>query len=221
MKAHLARIGVALFTVAFGALTTCPAAFAQDDGVGMELMFSYGTVRERVPPSGPFAEGLRAVGYRDIRLEGQPATPRDFGVNAAGSLSRYLVVFNELLYSDAGESRLSGRFGFLPRASFGVRVRSFEWTSGARVQFPVGTWRVRPYAGGGAGVAWSKIRGSGRSGDVAVANSLTAHDLTYHLDAGARVFFTKVFGVAPEVRLVNIPDDRFYRVLVSGVIRFR
>lgn len=130
------------------------------------------------------------------------------------------MLFNELLYSGDGESRLSGRFGSQPRASFTVSARTFEWTSGARVQFPAGTWRVRPYAGGGVGVAWTTIRGSGAGGDVVVTDSVTAHDLTYHVDAGVRLFLTRVFGIAPEFRLVNIPDDRFYRVLVSGVIRF-
>lgn len=54
-----------------------------------------------------------------------------------------------------------------------------------------------------------------------MTNTLSARDWTYHLDAGARVFLTRVLGVAPGFRIVNMPDDRFYRWLVSGVIRFR
>jgi hypothetical protein len=30
---------------------------------------------------------------------------------------------------------------------------------------------------------------------------------------------TEVFGIAPEFRVVNFPDDRLYRVLLSGAIR--
>jgi hypothetical protein len=186
-----------------------------------EFSLSYGTTRNLLSLTEPFADGLRLVGYRDVRIERRPSRQRDIGVTTAAAVTRYLLVFSEFLYNDLGQSQITGRFASAGRASFSVRARLFEWTTGARVQFPCGTWRVRPYAGGGAGTVWMTIRGRGAGGDVVVSDSSTAYDLTYHFDAGVRVFATKRVGIAPEFRVVNMPDDRFYRVLVSAVFRFR
>ena len=127
-----------------------------------------------------------------------------------------MLAFTEFVYDDLGESRFSGRFELSPRINITFRPTLLDWTSGIRVQFPVDSWRVRPYLAAGGGIAHLKRKADGGAW-ISVSDS--SNHFTYHLDAGSRVFVTGWFGVAPEFRVVRIPDDTFYRVLISAVFR--
>lgn len=194
------------------------AASAQTPPDGrFELTVGYGTNRDLISLAEPFATGLRIGGIRDVRIDREPAAQRSILVNAGGAVGRYLVAFSEFLYNDLGESRVSGRVGFLPRTTFTMRTQFFEWTSGVHVQVPAGTWRVRPYFGGGAGIVRTKMDSESPAGSV----SLSGDDFTYHADLGVKLLVTNSFAVAPEFRVVQIPDDTYYRVLVGAVFRFK
>jgi hypothetical protein len=189
------------------------------DPAGFELALSYGRNRDRVLVEEPFMEGLRLAGLRDLRVDSRPDTQETFGVSATGVAWNHLLFFTELLYNDLGSTRVSGRVPFVAsRAAFTARVQFYEWTSGLRLQLPTGTWRVRPFIGGGAGTVWARIAGDADGGFTA---SETAHDPIYHGEVGVRVFITPHVGIAPEFRLVQIPEATFHRVLVNTVFRFK
>ena len=128
-----------------------------------------------------------------------------------------MLAFSEFLYNDLGESRVSGRVGFRPRTDFTMRTQFFEWTSGVRVQVPAGTWRVRPYFGGGAGIVRTKMDSESAAGSL----SMSGDDFTYHVDLGVKLLVTDFFAVAPEFRVVQVPDDTYYRVLAGATFRFK
>lgn len=97
-------------------------------------------------------DGLTTLGFREARVDSESTGDWVIGVNVAGEPSRFLLAFTELLYANFGEFRVSGRLGTAPPASLIVRSHAFEWTAGVRGQFATGSWRVRPYVGGGIGV---------------------------------------------------------------------
>ena len=211
---------VAALTFALLVGTHHAAAQSRQD-TGVEVSLIYGQNRDVVSMAEPAAAGLRLAGYRDLRIESEATHQHNIGLNVAGRVSRYLLVFSEFMYNDLGESRISGRALFLPRADFTFRRQLFEWTSGARVVVPTGASRVQPYFGGGVGTLWAMLDGEGHmAGGPSVKDTETASDLTYHLGVGVRVFATSAFGVAPEFRVVQIPDETYYRVLINAIFRF-
>jgi hypothetical protein len=173
-----------------------------------------------------FAEGLTLGGLGLVRIDAEPDDQRVMGLNVAGHVSRFVLVFTEVLYNDFGESQLSGatflgisrtgQFLFSPRVSIAYRPTLLDWTGGVRVQFPTGSWRVRPYVAGGAGLVSLKQESHAEE----ISLSERTNDLTYHVDVGVRVFVTRWLGFAPEFRVVRIPDDTFYRALIGTVFRF-
>lgn len=203
---------IVLFTVAYPA-----AAQPVDDG-GFEVALTYGRNRDRVLFHEPFAEGLRIAGIRDLRVDRLPDTQQIVGVTAGNSVGKHVLVYSEFAYNDLGNTHVSGRVPFANRATFRTQVKFFEWTSGARLQLPTGTWRVRPYVGSGVGTLWAQFTGDAEG---IAGESLTATDFLYHGEVGVRLFVTRRFGVAPELRIVGIPDETFYRGLVNLIFRFR
>jgi hypothetical protein len=181
-----------------------------------ELTVAYGTNRDLFSTADAFAAGLRLAGLRDVRIDNEPADQRSIAIAASGSIGRYVLPFSEFLYNDLGQSRVSGRAGFLPRANFTLRTQLFEWTSGVHLQVPAGTWRVRPYVGGGAGLVRARIDSDSQAGSL----TMSAGDFTYHADLGVKLLVSRAFAIAPEFRVVEIPDDTYYRVLVGAVFRF-
>jgi hypothetical protein len=182
----------------------------------LEITVAYGTNRDLFSTAEVFAAGLRLGGLRDVRIDSEPTDQRSIAIAASGSVGRYVLPFSEFLYNDLGQSRVSGRAGFLPRANFTVRTQLFEWTSGVHVQVPVGTWRVRPYVGGGAGLVRARIDSESPAGNL----TMSAGDFTYHADLGVKLLVSRAFAIAPEFRVVQIPDDTYYRVLLGAVFRF-
>jgi hypothetical protein len=182
-----------------------------------ELTVGYGTNRDLFSLAQPFATGLTLAGIRDVRIDREPADQRNILIGAAGAINRYVLAFSEFLYNDLGESRVSGRVGLRPRTDFTMRTQFFEWTSGVHVQVPAGTWRVRPYFGGGAGIVRTKMD----SGSAAGSLSMSGDDFTYHVDLGVKLLVTDFFAVAPEFRVVQVPDDTYYRVLAGATFRFK
>jgi hypothetical protein len=100
------------------------------------------------------ANGMRSVGFEDVRSEADASGQWLIGLHAGVHIGRFVLGFTEVLYNELGESSASGRVGAsttLPRITIAAETRLVEWTGGLHVQVPVGTWRVRPYLGGGAG----------------------------------------------------------------------
>lgn len=206
-----------------------PPAQVSSVDTGVEISAIYGANKAfPLSPVEPFAQGLVLGGLRSVRIDAESNRQRVIGVNVAGQPSRFVLVFTEVLYHDFGESRVSGvvllgstlsggrRVSvFSPRQTITYRPTLLEWTSGIRVPFPAGTWRVRPYVAGGAGLLSLKQEATGAETSL----SERTNDFTYHVDVGTRVFVTGWFGVAPEFRIVHIPDGTFYRVLVNAVFR--
>lgn len=183
---------------------------------GAEIAATYGVNRDLISFAEPFAIGLRLGGLRDVRIDNEPTHQRSIGINVAAHVSSYLLAFSEFIYNDFGESHFSGRVGFLPRMNVVMRTRFYEWTGGMRVQFPAGSWRVRPYFGGGGGIVRVSFEADS---PVAEVNGNT-DEFTYNLHTGVRIFAGHTFAIAPEFRVVQIPDDTVYRALVSAVFRF-
>jgi hypothetical protein len=200
-----------------GVLASTPVYAQSTDESGFEISLTYGRNQDPISFVEQFAAGLRLAGLREIRIDGRPDTQPDLGVTAGGTVGRYVLVSSEFMYNDLGQAQVSARVPFVAtRTNFTVRMRLFEWTSGARVLFPTGAWRVRPYVGGGLGNAWAHISGEAQG---VSSQSTSTRDLIYHGDVGARVFLTRHVGIAPEFRYVKLPDWSFYRVLVSAVFR--
>ena len=160
-------------------------------------------------------DGLTSLGFRDARIDSESTREWMLGVNVAGEPSRFLLVFTELLFADFGEFGVSARPGNLPPASITIQAHALEWTAGARGQFPTGSSRVRPYIGGGAGL----VRLQGESVGPAGSVGFDEFDYTYHIDVGTRIFLTRAFAIAPEFRVVKVPNARFYRFVVGAVFR--
>jgi hypothetical protein len=220
MKAQNLSIAYAVFAmiVVLPGRDGVAAAQPSQDG-SVEIGLSYGKNREPISFAQPIAEGLRLAGFRDVRVDGRTINQQTLGFNLASHLSRYVRIFSEFMYNDLGETRLSGRVPFTAvRANFVARMKYYEWTVGPHVQLPTGTWRVRPYLGGGAGFLLTRISGEAEGISAAVGR---ANDFTYHLDLGVRMFMTPEFGFAPEFRFVNLPDESFQRVLINAVFRFQ
>ena len=161
-------------------------------------------------------DGLTTLGFRDARIESESTGEWMLGLNVAGELSRFFLLFTEVLYADFGEFGVSARPGNLPPVSVAIEARTLEWTVGARGQFPTGSSRVRPYVGGGVGLVRLEAASAGSAGSVGGFDGL---DYTYHIDVGTRIFLTNAFGIAPEFRVVNFPDARFYRFVLGAVFR--
>ena len=213
---HLTVSVLAVFSII--GVSTTPVHAQPPDGSGFELSLSYGRNRSRVLVEEPFMEGLRLAGLRDVRVDSRPDSQQNFGISASGILWNHLLLFTELLYNDLGNTQISGRLPFVaPRATFTGRVRFYEWTSGLRVQLPTGTWRVRPFIGGGAGTVWAHIAAAAEG---VPTGSEMANDPLYHGEVGVRVFLTPHVGIAPEFRVVKIPEATFHRVLFNTVFRF-
>jgi hypothetical protein len=220
-----AILGLALWYALAGA----PKAAAQTPPVDGGIEISPIVGANRAFPfsfTEAFAEGLRLGGLGLVRVDAETNSQRVVGANVASHVSRFVLVFTEVLYGDFGESQVSGatllgvsrtgQFILSPRVTIAYRPALLDWTGGVRVQFPTGAWRVRPYVAGGAGLLSLKQQAQG--GGITLADR--TNDLTFHVDAGVRVFLAGWFGLAPEFRVVRIPDDTFYRVLISTVFRF-
>lgn len=216
-----AAIPFALWPLLAAAIGSCvfgsTPVYAQSDDSAFEISLAYGRNQDPIAFVDQFAAGLRLAGLREIRIDSRPDTQPDLGVTAGGTVGRFVLVFSEFMYNDLGEGHVSARVPFAAtRNTFTVQMHLFEWTTGARVLFPTGAWRVRPYVGGGLGYAWAHIRGDAQG---VSSESTSANDLIYHGDVGARVFLNRRVAIAPEFRYVKLPDWSFYRVLVSAVFR--
>jgi hypothetical protein len=176
----------------------------------------YGVNRGLFSLAEPFAQGLSLGGFREVRIDSEPTHQPIFGVNVGGHLGRYVLAFTEFLYNDLGDSLVSGRPGLLPRVTVEIHPRWFEWTGGVRFQVPV-SGRVYPSLAAGIGVARLMTDASGAS----VVATSDLNDFTQWFGLSVRVFLGSSFGVAPEYRIVRIPDDTFHRLLVSAVFRIR
>jgi opacity protein-like surface antigen len=211
------RLVVCLVVWGIGLVVPNDASAQSSPTGGFYVTALYGTNRDLFSLTQPFTQGLALAGFRELRIDFEPAADQAvFGVGAAGHVARFVVVSTEFLYSDLGESQVSGRVGFSPRVNFAFHPRLFEWTSGVRAQVPAGSWRVRPYVGAGAGLVRLNLSAEG------AGTSLSDHtnDLVYHFDFGAQVFLARTFGVGPEFRTVRLPDGTFYRILIGAIFRF-
>lgn len=222
------RARAALLTALVCNLVWASHGFAQSLSIdeGVEISAIYGANRA-FPFSftEAFALGVDLGGLSVVRIDAEPNNQRVIGANVAGHVSRFVLVFTEVLYNDFGESQVSGAellgisrtgaFILSPRVTIAYRPTLLDWTSGIRVQFPAGTRRLRPYVAGGAGLLSLRQEATGSGFSLRERTN----DFTYHVDFGTRVFVTSWFGVAPEFRVVHIPDDTFYRVLISAVFR--
>jgi opacity protein-like surface antigen len=194
------------------------AVNAQPMEEGTQFTVFYGRNRDFPSIGDLIAANLSEVDVRDFRVDAASTKQWMLGANAAGHIGGLVLGFTEVLYADLGESGASGRPGIFvpsPRVNIAIRPRLFEWTGGLHVQVPAGTWRVRPYFGGGAGVMRAKT-----SVTLLDTNgSFSRNDFLYHLDAGVRVFVTRRLGISSEFRSVQIPDMRWYRFFIGPVFR--
>lgn len=189
------------------------AAQAPAPDRALEATVLYGVNRD-LSIADAAAQLLVDAGLADVRIDSEP-TQWNLGINIAGNPVKFLMIQTELLYNDLGESRVSALVTPRTRASVNLRGKMFEWTAGARLQVPAGSWRVQPHFGASVGVTrlTSEVDTPGFSSE----DDFT--DVVYHFGIGTRLFFTRSFGVAPEFRFVRLPDVNFQRVLVGAVFR--
>jgi hypothetical protein len=218
MRSRRARV-VVIVVHTLASLAAAGIAHAQPPSIdeGAQLIVFTGANRD-LTLGNLIAEGMRAEGFLDVRTESDAVDQWMIGLHAGVHIGRFVLGFTEVLFNDAGRSSASGRAGtspFFPRTTLEAHSRLVEWTGGLHVQVPVGTWRVRPYLGGGAGLMRGVIDFTYPGGSF----RQTTNDLQYHIEGGVRVLVTRQFGVSTEFRSVQIPDLSFYRILVGAVFK--
>jgi hypothetical protein len=211
-------VGFVLLTMLSVVLPAEPAA-AQPPSMdeGAQLIVFTGGNRD-FPIADLIADGMQEVGFQDVRTEADSEGQWILGLHAGVHLGRFVLGFSEFMVNDTGRSSASGRIGaspFNPRIGIDARTKLIEWTGGLHVQLPAGTWRVRPFFGGGVGL----LRGVLDISYPGESIRQTTNDLQYHIDAGVRVFATRHVGVSAEFRSVQIPDVTFYRILFGAVFK--
>jgi hypothetical protein len=211
-------VDISLLALLAGTLLAEPAS-AQPPAIdeGAQFIVFTGTNRD-LSLGTSIAEGMRSAGFQDVRIESDASTQWLVGLHAGVHIGRFVLGFTEVLFNNTGRSSVSGRAGpsiFSPRATIEARTRLVELTGGLHVQLPVGTWRVRPYVGGGAGLMRGVIDFTLPSETI----RQTTNDVQYHIDAGVRIFATRHVGVSTEFRSVQVPDLSFYRVLIGAVFK--
>ncbi|MCI0623202.1 MAG: outer membrane beta-barrel protein [Acidobacteria bacterium] len=171
--------------------------------------------------SEPVVSGLRLAGLRDIVVD-ESGTKWLAGAGVGAQVHKHLMVVGNFSVNHLGSPTFSVRVpGSVTRQQFTLRARLFEVTFGAQVLLPFGTSKVVPFLGGGIGGAHARFKASSTTSSIpSSAADVMATDLTAHGSFGVRFHITERWGIRPEVQLVRIPDDTYYRACLGLFLRF-
>jgi opacity protein-like surface antigen len=94
-----------------------------------------------------------------------------------------------------------------------------EATGGVHYQVPLPYAKILPFVGGGIGLARTKLAVEDSTFNILDLN-FSEHHFTFNFGGGARVYFSPSWGVRPEIKLVHIPDETFFRTSVGLFYQF-
>jgi hypothetical protein len=163
-----------------------------------------------------FAEGLRLGGLRNITTTPGSSTKWLVGGSVgAGVGSRVLVTF------DGSMNRLANP-GFNATSlgrpvSISMRVTLFEYVGG--VQYFLARGGVEPYLAAGIGVVSVNIAAD--STTTGFETSSSESDATSNFGGGVRLYVGSSWGIRPDVRVVRLPDETFFRANVGVFYQLR
>jgi len=163
-----------------------------------------------------FAEGLRLGGLRNITsTPGSSTKWLVGGLVGAGIGSRVLVTFDGSMNRLANPSYNATSLG--RPVSISMRATMFEYAGG--VQYFLARGGVEPYLAAGIGVVSMNIAAD--SATTGLETSSSESDTTSNFGGGVRLYVGSSWGIRPEIRVVRLPDETFFRANVGVFYQLR
>lgn len=213
------RFGFALGLVIF----TNPKTYAERRAGDVEMILFGGSNGNFFSLSDPVVSGLRLAGIRDITVDEGTKVKWLAGAGVGAALHKYVVLVGEFAFNHLGNSTYRVRApGSTRQAEFGLEARLYEFTVGTHFLLPAGQSRVFPYLGVGVGGSHFRLRA--KASPVTFPGAPTeasSTDLAGYGSFGLRLDLSERWGIRPEIRVVRIPDDTYYRASLGLFFRFR
>ncbi|MCI0623193.1 MAG: outer membrane beta-barrel protein [Acidobacteria bacterium] len=200
-----------------------PDTYAERRAGDVELILFGGSNGNFFSISDPVVSGLRLAGIRDITVNEGTKVKWLAGTGVGASLHKHVVLVGEFAFNHLGNSTYGVRApGSTRQAEFGLEARLYEFTVGTHFLLPAGQSMVFPYLGMGVGGSHFRLRA--RASPVTFPGAPTeasSTDLAGYGSFGLRLDLSERWGIRPEIRVVRIPDDTYYRASLGVFFRFR